>query len=190
MNLEQEQLNMRERLSKERNSPRGHRRSSKTFRTSAMNTEDLPWVNHETLQPIEAEIKATVDRTDLVCPFCKKLPTTASTKTGKLHACAKCRVRRIYLSKYKLTLLEFSRILAEQKNCCAICGIEFDFLAKSTTPCVDHCHDVGHIRGLLCGRCNSGLGFFLDDTVAMKNAINYLDNNKLYRCWTNKGVII
>lgn len=41
---------------------------------------------------------------------------------------------------------------------------------------VDHCHSSGLFRGLLCGRCNSGLGFFRDRTRLLAAAIVYLED--------------
>ena len=39
---------------------------------------------------------------------------------------------------------------------------------------IDHCHDTGKVRGLLCATCNKGLGLFKDSVPNLKAAINYL----------------
>jgi len=43
---------------------------------------------------------------------------------------------------------------------------------------IDHDHETGKIRGLLCHRCNTGLGFFLDNPHFLTNAAFYLEKNK------------
>jgi hypothetical protein len=48
-----------------------------------------------------------------------------------------------------------------------------DFLAKET--CIDHDHKTGMIRGVLCQKCNLGLGHMNDDIALMRNAIAYLE---------------
>ena len=60
---------------------------------------------------------------------------------------------RSRLKLYGITKEEFNKMLEEHLNKCAICGIDMNNLKKSL--CIDHDHDTGEIRGLLCVRCNS-----------------------------------
>ena len=78
------------------------------------------------------------------------------------------------MRNYGLCKEDFEMMLVEQKNKCIICGFEFTEESKSTRPHVDHCHDSGEVRGLLCGNCNAGLGQFKDDTQKLQSAIEYL----------------
>lgn len=55
-----------------------------------------------------------------------------------------------------------------QKGKCGICD------RNNRTLCVDHCHQHQHLRGLLCGPCNSGLGFFEDSPELLLRAALYL----------------
>ena len=57
---------------------------------------------------------------------------------------------------------------------CACCNIKFEFGNKDTTPNVDHCHSTLILRGLLCKRCNSVLGYCEDDVVILENLARYL----------------
>ena len=43
-----------------------------------------------------------------------------------------------------------------------------------TRKVVDHCHDTGNFRGVICAKCNLGLGHFEDDVDRMKRAIHYV----------------
>lgn len=70
---------------------------------------------------------------------------------------------------YGLSPEAFQLMILMQKNACAICKETF-----STTPAVDHCHQTGEVRGLLCGRCNKGLGLFRDSIAFLKSAEEYL----------------
>ena len=57
---------------------------------------------------------------------------------------------------------------------CAICGITVDPTHKQLS--VDHCHNSGKVRGLLCTLCNTALGSFKDDPELLQKAINYVSN--------------
>lgn len=74
--------------------------------------------------------------------------------------------------KYNITSSEYDIILKAQKNCCAICGKHISKL--KIRLCVDHDHNTGEIRGLLCGNCNKGLGFFDDSVALLVKATKYL----------------
>lgn len=75
--------------------------------------------------------------------------------------------------EFGITLEQYYQILQNQNNSCAIC--------KRTEPTgygwhVDHCHTTLKVRGLLCSKCNQGLGLFEDNPTSLKEAIKYLEN--------------
>ena len=71
-------------------------------------------------------------------------------------------------SSYGLTSAKVSAMLAEQRGNCAICKL------RLIKPSVDHCHSSGKVRGLLCRKCNFGLGLFSDSVKILSSAIRYL----------------
>lgn len=73
--------------------------------------------------------------------------------------------------KYGLTLESYDALVESQKGVCAICQEPCSIQARLS---VDHCHDTGKVRGLLCALCNRGLGHFLDSPLRLKAAISYL----------------
>jgi hypothetical protein len=73
-------------------------------------------------------------------------------------------------TQFKITLAEYDAMVKAQDGRCAICtGKE-----ENSSLHVDHCHETGRVRGLLCIRCNRGLGYFLDNPAFLKSAIEYL----------------
>ncbi len=73
---------------------------------------------------------------------------------------------------YGITLDEYNIIFNRQEGKCCICGVHQDELTKILV--VDHDHCTGKIRGLLCDKCNRGLGHFNDDIELLQKAVNYL----------------
>jgi hypothetical protein len=70
-------------------------------------------------------------------------------------------------------------VLLEQQGCrCAICHRELTRFGLSVDhACVDHCHETGAVRGILCGRCNRGIGLLRDDSAAMRRAAEYVERS-------------
>jgi hypothetical protein len=78
---------------------------------------------------------------------------------------------RHYLTKYGITSAERDAMASAQGNACAICK------RTETQPLhLDHCHETGKVRGLLCGPCNQGLGLFREDPNRLRAAAEYLSS--------------
>lgn len=82
--------------------------------------------------------------------------------------------RKEYMRKYRMKYKyginpeQLEHMLENQDFKCAICK---SYLTK---PCVDHNHETGEVRGLLCDSCNQGLGRFKDDYDLLVAAAKYL----------------
>jgi len=81
--------------------------------------------------------------------------------------------------KYGLNEVDYNNMLHGQKNKCKICYLEFvegvpSPSNKEYSPHVDHSHESGEVRGLLCGNCNKGLGHFKDSKKNLQSAMEYL----------------
>lgn len=74
------------------------------------------------------------------------------------------------LKKYGVTPDDFKRFLVAQGGVCAICG----GLGGKTGLCVDHDHETGKVRGLLCRFCNTGIGNLKDSSDITRRATKYL----------------
>jgi hypothetical protein len=75
---------------------------------------------------------------------------------------------------YSVTLQNYNEILEIQEGVCAICG-ELRTTSRINRLVVDHDHESGELRGLLCHRCNCGLGYFGDNLANMRRAVAYLE---------------
>lgn len=76
--------------------------------------------------------------------------------------------------RYGITQQQYWKIFEEQNGVCAICktppnGRKLD---------IDHCHESGKVRALLCPLCNSGLGHFKESTELLLKAVSYLEEHK------------
>jgi Autographiviridae endonuclease VII len=73
---------------------------------------------------------------------------------------------------YGITSQEWYAMFDQQGRACAICRTTEPGKQKWNT---DHCHDTGIVRGILCNKCNQGLGLFKDRVVNLSSAITYLE---------------
>ena len=78
------------------------------------------------------------------------------------------------LRRYKITQERYDELLALQQGTCGICGTTDPGRSKDKYFCIDHDHATNTIRGLLCARCNLGIGYLQDDLRILSNAITYL----------------
>jgi len=114
------------------------------------------------------------------CTSCKKLLPNNEEYFYKLNKgkdcanralCIECHAeyQRNYklVKKYGITVDDYERMYKEQGGKCAICEEKYDSLV------VDHCHTTGKVRSLLCNNCNSGFGYFKEDSKRLNNAIKY-----------------
>jgi hypothetical protein len=80
-------------------------------------------------------------------------------------------------SLYGITLADYEIMAAAQGNVCAICGQQEVRKSRYGGTCrlhVDHDHETGAIRGIICHGCNSGLGLFRDSVDLLEKAKQYL----------------
>ena len=123
------------------------------------------------------------------CPRCKE--TKGKESFGKHYSesyCKPCKSdyqkkynvdkdHRVYLLRaYGLTQEDFNRMLKDQKGVCALCSQP---PTESKNFCVDHDHETGRVRGLLCTRCNRGLGLLGDTLEHVERAVEYLSRNRV-----------
>lgn len=77
--------------------------------------------------------------------------------------------------RYGLTYEQWEAMRETEGHRCMICGITEDELGKRLD--VDHCHESGKVRGLLCNPCNTMLGHARDNVAVLEAAVSYLKEN-------------
>ncbi len=104
------------------------------------------------------------------CPHCRELKPCDKPSQHKL--CEDCQRERYWTNRirrvYNLTPEEYAQLNDAQQGLCAICGAAEKLV-------VDHCHETGRVRGLLCTGCNIGLGRFRDSPHGLRKAAEYLE---------------
>lgn len=103
---------------------------------------------------------------------CKVCCRTYNKQHGKVYKRTKERNLEIFRKhKYGISSSETLTLYNLQHGLCAICNSPLGTFNQYT---VDHCHTTNKVRGLLCRKCNTGLGHFGDNPVLLQRAIDYL----------------
>src|SRR5262245_9011246 len=82
--------------------------------------------------------------------------------------------------RHGLTVRDYMDLYDAQKGVCAICGHP-EYIERgdrSKLLAIDHNHETGEVRGLLCGLCNSLIGMADESTRILQGAIDYLEAHK------------
>ena len=114
-----------------------------------------------------------------VCNIIKPIRGFAKdgTKKDKLQGtCKSCRKDyrlKLNLDKFNITMEKYNDMLKKQNYLCGIC-----FVDEGKSLCIDHDHITSRVRGLLCSRCNKGLGLLGDSINSVKSALKYLEKCK------------
>ncbi len=113
-----------------------------------------------------------------VCRKCRNKQKLIAYHSSNRDEVYKSRHRRAQLKcAYNMTLEQYESMYISQNGCCAICGKSNEEIAASGVKkllCVDHDHTTGKVRGLLCDKCNRGIGMLDHNIIYLSKAIEYL----------------
>lgn len=92
--------------------------------------------------------------------------------------CLDCRRAVKYEREYGISFEQYNKMLEAQNGVCAICKQPETKTNRGTVKslAVDHCHNTGRVRGLLCMECNMLVGRLEERLKTAKMAIDYIDN--------------
>lgn len=130
-----------------------------------------------------------------ICGGCQEPMTIGRQAKHSPHLCKGCSTERVRAwarrnpeqferkkreshlrQKYGITIEQFDAMLAAQDGRCAIC-LRLPEDPRGYLPHIDHCHQTGRVRGILCGPCNKGIGMFGDNSETVRRAASYLERS-------------
>jgi hypothetical protein len=131
---------------------------------------------------------------DNLCRKCHKNPFRRH-KSGKIISCLDCTreyqadwyrrnqdgvIERTFQRLYGISRADKQRKLDEQGGCCAACGTKDPgrIGKRGGGWHLDHDHETGEIRGVLCGACNQTIGYAREDIVRLKRCAAYIMKHK------------
>lgn len=76
--------------------------------------------------------------------------------------------------KYGITIEDYDQMLLAQNGLCGACRT-----LSTRKLAIDHDHETGEVRGLLCGNCNTALGMLKDDPIKIRGLLDYMSGHDL-----------
>lgn len=83
----------------------------------------------------------------------------------------------VLMSQYGISEAQFQELLEAQDGKCALCSLAFSQIGRRNL-CVDHDHQTGEVRGLLCRLCNRSIAQLGDNAEGLRRALAYLDRGR------------
>lgn len=108
-----------------------------------------------------------------ICKDCARLQNTEYRRAHKQVV-----PRESYLqNEYGMSRKEWETLFIKQDGFCIVCGdwLNLDSTNGHKRIAVDHDHATGKVRGLLCQRCNLGIGLLRDNLYILEKAVSYLE---------------
>ena len=105
------------------------------------------------------------------CKVCIRQQTAEYRKKNGIEQRRKYGLKR----SFGISQEFYNDLFSSQEGKCSICEVHQSELKRALS--VDHCHDSGKIRGLLCAKCNTALGLFGDRADNLKRATSYIEKH-------------
>lgn len=108
-----------------------------------------------------------------ICATCGVVLEKARNRQAN---CAPCKLR--YSAEHRVGVPQGTHLTLweQQQGRCLCCQDSFQNMASQRAPHLDHCHETGRVRGLLCNRCNTSLGLIQESRERALALVDYIDN--------------
>lgn len=114
--------------------------------------------------------------------------TRADIGQPKKFCDAECRQRYRAVERHGLGDGRYAALLDDQDGGCAICGTTEPGGSYGRNFAIDHCHQTGVVRGLLCSHCNRAIGYLRDNPKLCRAAAEYLERSSAHGCTERPAV--
>ena len=162
------------------------------MRESSITTESRSCTKCGTEKPWAAFVRAGKSGIRTVCRPCwatyvrehKAKDPEHQREVAKAYRARRPDIYRNSILKfnYGITVVEYEKMLADQGGVCAVCGREetqrHNRTGRPRRLAVDHDHETGEVRGLLCAPCNQTIGLMDESPERLKAVIQYLQRNQ------------
>jgi hypothetical protein len=145
---------------------------------SQIGIKTMSEISAEYVMRLEASLAGTKQ-----CSRCKQVVSlNAFSKNSRMvdglaKSCRSCKQAEQLKHKYNITIQDKQALYARQNGKCKLCQKPIAFDGKGTH--IDHCHETGRVRGILCQDCNTSLGKLGDSATTLYRAYLYVSGQLL-----------